>query len=359
MKFKIIKLLEGLGILIRSKHSIIELKDNHFLIIFRGTFGGVSFLTSKYYINITNIIFISNIRKSLCNYNINYDDFYYKNIDNNIIPLAIIESLIYEDKKIKEFKVSNAYDIKSNNIVMVNKTKNSTTNTIICENLGGFFHFYMEILPIIINNHEAPSNLFFSIGEENFYQEILAFYNVDYSNNFNIDLYDTLENTFIPLPKYYPSRESILTMYKVNQKQYIENKKLSYKIYITRKNERARRISNEYTLIQMLKKYGFIVIDPGELSYREQVSLFTYADVIVAPHGAALTNIVWCKKNVQIIELNSDIDIRWHFAKISFELQFKYKLILGRKVDDKYFHINENLVEQILINSNIIKVTNE
>jgi hypothetical protein len=67
----------------------------------------------------------------------------------------------------------------------------------------------------------------------------------------------------------------------------IYSSNITNNIYITRKNERARRISNEDELIYYLSKLGFEMIDPGQLDFFEQVNYFKNAEYIVSAHGAA------------------------------------------------------------------------
>ena len=86
------------------------------------------------------------------------------------------------------------------------------------------------------------------------------------------------------------------------------------------------------------------------MDFNKQINYFRNANLIVAAHGAALSNIIWCKQNVVIIELNGNIDIRWHFYKIAMYLGFDYKLILGKTINDVYFQVNITQIEK-LINS--------
>ena len=39
------------------------------------------------------------------------------------------------------------------------------------------------------------------------------------------------------------------------------------------------------------------------MSVAEQVELFVYADVVVAPHGAGLTNLLFCREGTRIVEI--------------------------------------------------------
>ena len=54
---------------------------------------------------------------------------------------------------------------------------------------------------------------------------------------------------------------------------------------------------------RMLEQQGFTRIDPGAHTVQEQIDLFAAADLVVAPHGAALSNLVFSKPGVRILEL--------------------------------------------------------
>lgn len=76
------------------------------------------------------------------------------------------------------------------------------------------------------------------------------------------------------------------------------------RIYITRGQRRnTRRVVNEAQLLPILQRHGFTVIDAGSLSVQDQIDHFAAAEVVVAPHGAALTNVNFASPGVRILEL--------------------------------------------------------
>nr|WP_279184475.1 glycosyltransferase family 61 protein [Acetobacter syzygii] len=74
------------------------------------------------------------------------------------------------------------------------------------------------------------------------------------------------------------------------------------RLYLTRKN-RGRTIRNEEGLIAFLQEQGFLCLDPAELTLLEQIKLFKNADCVVGVMGAAMTNIMFCRKGTRIINL--------------------------------------------------------
>lgn len=75
-------------------------------------------------------------------------------------------------------------------------------------------------------------------------------------------------------------------------------------IYLTRgSGSNNRRVTNEPQLVEMLSARGFQVIDPGQISVADQIQAFAEASVIVAPHGAALANLVFTGPGSCVVEL--------------------------------------------------------
>lgn len=72
------------------------------------------------------------------------------------------------------------------------------------------------------------------------------------------------------------------------------------KIYVSRIG--TRRIINEIELTSYLMPLGFAVIVPEHISILEQIKLFVNADIIVTPHGANATNILYSKKGTTLVE---------------------------------------------------------
>ena len=77
------------------------------------------------------------------------------------------------------------------------------------------------------------------------------------------------------------------------------------KIWIKR-NATYRNVSNADEIQSALITQGFMVIEPEKLSFVEQVTIFSNADVIVGATGAAFANLIFCKPETKIIVLISD-----------------------------------------------------
>lgn len=105
-------------------------------------------------------------------------------------------------------------------------------------------------------------------------------------------------------------------------------------LFVTRGQRRnTRRLVNEAEIIQRLEPLGFVTIDPGALSVREQVDHFAAAEVVVGVHGAALTNLVFCQPGVRVLELFAPGYLNpgyWSILDNIAETKYRYLIGTGR-----------------------------
>lgn len=73
-------------------------------------------------------------------------------------------------------------------------------------------------------------------------------------------------------------------------------------VYLSRKDARGRRVTNEAELVSRLAPMGFEVTTTSGMSVRQQTELFAGAKIIMAPHGAGLTNILFSAPGTTVIE---------------------------------------------------------
>ncbi|MCK5803799.1 MAG: glycosyltransferase family 61 protein [Lentisphaeria bacterium] len=77
------------------------------------------------------------------------------------------------------------------------------------------------------------------------------------------------------------------------------------RIYVARGNTRKRRVANEQELIQALRGHGVVPVVMDGLSIWEQATLFHNAELIIAPNGAALTNLAFGRSGATVVEIHS------------------------------------------------------
>jgi capsular polysaccharide biosynthesis protein len=102
------------------------------------------------------------------------------------------------------------------------------------------------------------------------------------------------------------------------------------KLYLTRRNTHGRRVTNEEEVLPLLLEKGFEAVDCGQLSYDEQVRMFSEAGVVVAPHGAALTNLLWSPPDTQVFEIFEPGTVRRCYWSLCGTLKHSYHCAIGK-----------------------------
>nr|WP_285854233.1 glycosyltransferase family 61 protein [Paenibacillus elgii] len=95
-------------------------------------------------------------------------------------------------------------------------------------------------------------------------------------------------------------------------------------IYISRENAKYRKVINEEEIINHLNKFGFKKVTLESMKVTQQVQLFSCAKFIIAPHGAGLTNLVFCKPGTKVIELFNPYYMPSYYWMISNHIHLNY-----------------------------------
>jgi len=101
------------------------------------------------------------------------------------------------------------------------------------------------------------------------------------------------------------------------------------RIYVARGAAPRRRVLNEAAVETLLKAHGFISVNPGALSFADQVALFADAEIVVGPHGAGLTNCVFMAPGGALIELTHDKRVVWTYHEVAGATGLNYACIIS------------------------------
>jgi hypothetical protein len=107
------------------------------------------------------------------------------------------------------------------------------------------------------------------------------------------------------------------------------------RLYVTRGRLRHNRIvTNEDEVVEMLAGRGFEVVDPGQIeSVAEEIRIFGEAEVILGPHGAGLSNLLWASPGATVIEFFDPDYLNvsyWKLADSIPGVSYRYLLGTGR-----------------------------
>lgn len=91
----------------------------------------------------------------------------------------------------------------------------------------------------------------------------------------------------------------------------IRESSASLRLYL-RRNGSNRKFINQAEVEQVFLAHGFRIIEPEKLSVRQQIELFSCADVIAGPTGAAIANLVFAPPGCRILVLAAQ-NTHWPF----------------------------------------------
>ena len=106
------------------------------------------------------------------------------------------------------------------------------------------------------------------------------------------------------------------------------------RIYISRRDAKTRRVANEDAVLAALLPLNFIPVTMGDLTAKEQIQMFSAADIIVGPHGAALTFMLFMDPAATVIELNRPMEGKRHFSHIAWHLGLDYYKLTCKAADE-------------------------
>lgn len=101
------------------------------------------------------------------------------------------------------------------------------------------------------------------------------------------------------------------------------------RIYVTRADARQRRVSNEDEVFGYLRRLGFESAKLAGLSMEEQANLFASSEIVIAPHGSGLTNLLFCGAETRVVEFFSPTYVNPCYWALSNAAGVDYYCLLG------------------------------
>jgi hypothetical protein len=338
-----ILLFLGFKRIIFKRYDLVNIKKDFPAIVFHG-FNGLTYIGNKKYIN--KRVFLKDYT---------HDSGYLSlkliaELNNGLIPISILEcnylqfsdyELVHKKRKIKV----GDYGGEINARILVGDKSLPVVHVPFLE---GFFHFYIELIPAILQR--IKSNCFIlHIPRDSFYLAILDYFELNYVEFPSSDLYKFNSDLTIVKNGLYPTKNDLLILRNYLSSILTHDLSGSVRIYITRRNNKnGRRIINEKFILDFLLKLNFLIIDPDEMIFSEQIKLMQSASILISAHGAALSHLVCVPKECKVIELNGDTDVRWHYYKIAQHLGLDYMLLIGKTLNEKEFFIEVERIDSAL-----------
>jgi capsular polysaccharide biosynthesis protein len=109
----------------------------------------------------------------------------------------------------------------------------------------------------------------------------------------------------------------------------VERPPAKRKIFVGRADAKHRILQHESEIRRQLVLRGFEAYECEGKSVAEQARLFQSAETIVAAHGAALTNLVFCEPGATVLELFSPKYVNPCYRDICIAANLRYAAVIG------------------------------
>lgn len=127
----------------------------------------------------------------------------------------------------------------------------------------------------------------------------------------------------------------------------VQSRQSGSRLYVSRRDAAVRRIANEEDVVRLLKAHGFEVVTLAGRSVTEQAALFRGASVIVAHHGAGLTNLAFCEAGASVIEIFQRGHFSPSFVRLAQLGGLRYSFAVGEPVGADTWLDLDQLVEML------------
>lgn len=104
------------------------------------------------------------------------------------------------------------------------------------------------------------------------------------------------------------------------------------RIYLSRQDAPTRRLTNEDELTALLARYGYVRVVPGELDVQAQIDLAAGARHLVAVHGAAVTNLLFCDPGASVVEIHSTEHRPTFFKTLAMKCGHRHETVPARNI---------------------------
>ncbi len=202
-----------------------------------------------------------------------------------------------------------------------------------------YYHWMFNILPLLVMppfreliRKHSPTLIIprfqFSFQKESF--EMLEFSHLKVLNNYDYDVLRAQELHVPVLPDATDqAHPAVITALRTTFLPKVSQASKRSRIYLTRL-EGKRCVTNEEEIQPILDKYEISTVRTGDMSFQSQVELFASTELVIAPHGAAIANIVFLPRGSSILEFFSPTFINPCYWRIANACGCDYALLLGK-----------------------------
>ncbi len=204
-------------------------------------------------------------------------------------------------------------------------------NTLIfaISNPSNYFHWLIDELPWLLRSKMYSKEInYLHSGPLEIYQKgMLDFLSIKSTMS---SPWIHVSKTLVPIKRENSgdfSRENIEITRKYFSELSFSNRCMSQRrIYVSRRLS-SRALKNELKVEAYLRTKGFAILFLEEMSFSDQIQAFQTADFVISPHGAALANLLFCKKGTNIVEIFDPTYSNTCFRDLSEVLELRHSFV--------------------------------
>ncbi|MFC0214003.1 DUF563 domain-containing protein [Paenibacillus chartarius] len=207
---------------------------------------------------------------------------------------------------------------------------------------GNYFHWMFDVLPrieLIRRSRVTVDKYIVPNDRSSFQNETLNLLGIppakriltdhDFHARFERLLVPSFVRPVSPHPSTYPKWTVSFLRKELLEKRNITASDEYERIYISRSKARQRRVLNEEELHGILYDYGLRIVHLEGKSVQEQMQILHSAKVVVGPHGAGLTNLVFSKPGTKVVEMFSPDYVSNYYWHLSNQIGLEHYYYIG------------------------------
>lgn len=136
------------------------------------------------------------------------------------------------------------------------------------------------------------------------------------------------------------------------------NSNLKSKIlYLSRELTDRRKVDNDAEIRDLIKKKGGEILILEKMSWVEQLGYFKNCEILISPHGAGLTNMIFCLNKVKVIEFrhhHSNLQNMYFSMSSTLKLDYFYIKCQGKEKNPHTSNIKVPIVKLNFLLDNFV-----
>lgn len=128
------------------------------------------------------------------------------------------------------------------------------------------------------------------------------------------------------------------------------------RIYISREKAQRRNLINEQEVWSVLEPEGFEKVFMEDLSFPEQVAIMQQATIVVAPHGAAITNTLFSAPGTHVVEIADPGFPNPNFYALASAMGHHYWILRAQSIGEGHPLLKDMHIEPAMVRETVQQI---